>query len=551
MALCALTAVLPALTSPTAAGASGDGQASAPPASAVSAASAPAEVATPLDLSGDMASPTDGREYATSGQVWDRRDLTYGFANRTADLSRTAQDAAIRRAFDTWEAASGLRFTEVPDCGFDHNDTRCAEPDIRIRFGRGTHTSDRGDPSFDGAGGSAAHTFGPAPDRFADQITSPGDIHFDDAELWRIDRVTDLQTVATHEIGHAVGLAHAPSSSCPAGYKAGRPIMCATVYGLQHDLATDDVNGVRALYGTWPPAGRVDVRWLGPRSVAVGSRTTYTVLVGNGHDAALRDVSFEAAGAPDCTRTSLPNIAPRSSTSFTCSVVAPQSLDGFAPGDRIELTATVRGDFSGSTTHGPSEISVRPPTNTFDDVPAWVSGAVDWAQHHGVASGYRDDTFRPSADITRAALVQMLHRLAGSPDTTGWPDHGFSDVPAWAGPAITWAAADPDGDGPLLPLVEGYPDGTFRPLEPITRAATSRVLFRFVGDDGEYPWHYLHNVPAFVEDAVRWGAFDPDGDGPLEEIIAGYPGRQFKPYIPITRAAAIRMVYRTSMLLGL
>src|SRR5581483_12290220 len=68
-------------------------------------------------------------------------------------------------------------------------------------------TGDHGDGfPFDGRGGVLAHTFYPSP---PNPEPIAGDMHFDDAEAWRIGANTDLFSVALHELGHALGLGHA------------------------------------------------------------------------------------------------------------------------------------------------------------------------------------------------------------------------------------------------------------------------------------------------------------------------------------------------------
>jgi hypothetical protein len=106
--------------------------------------------------------------------------------------------------------------------------------------------------------------------------------------------------------------------------------------------------------------------------------------------------------------------------------------------------------------------------NTFPDVPTWVDPAVSWAIEHEYMTGYRDGTFRPDASITRAEVARLLYRLAGELPVTG--SHGFSDVPAWVAPAVTWLVTNGHATG--------YPDGTFRPNAPITRAQFANMAFR-------------------------------------------------------------------------
>lgn len=111
----------------------------------------------------------------------------------------------------------------------------------------------------------------------------------------------------------------------------------------------------------------------------------------------------------------------------------------------------------------------------FSDVPADhpFADAISWAQEAGLTGGYGDGTFRPGATVTRQAMVAWMWRLAGEPEPNDPPF--FADVPAGHpfDAAIAWAdEAD---------LVEGYPDGTFRPAAPVTRQAAAAWLVRMTG----------------------------------------------------------------------
>lgn len=67
---------------------------------------------------------------------------------------------AISKAFDQWTSVSPLTFTRVRTL-----------PDIDILFASYQH----GDGSFDGPGGTVAHTYFPV---------FGGDLHFDASEYW-------------------------------------------------------------------------------------------------------------------------------------------------------------------------------------------------------------------------------------------------------------------------------------------------------------------------------------------------------------------------------
>lgn len=84
-------------------------------------------------------------------------------------------------------------------------------------------------------------------------------------------------------------------------------------------------------------------------------------------------------------------------------------------------------------------------------------------------------TFRPDDVITRAEFVALLLRV--SPQETGTAF--FPDVPAshWAHQAIGTAAAQG--------WIGGYPDGTFRPENGLTRAEACTVLNRLLDREGD------------------------------------------------------------------
>jgi Matrixin/Putative peptidoglycan binding domain len=164
-------------------------------------------------------------EFVAQGNRWPRTDLTYRFLNFTPDLTQQQVRDAIALAFSFWSAVTPLTFTEVN-----------VASDIEIRFVAGDH----GDGSpFDGASGVLAHAFFPPPN--GGDIA--GDTHFDEAERWSVALPAsgiDLVTVAAHEFGHSLGLAHSSVRGA---------LMFPSYSGPQRFLAQDDVAGIRSIYG--------------------------------------------------------------------------------------------------------------------------------------------------------------------------------------------------------------------------------------------------------------------------------------------------------------
>lgn len=106
-------------------------------------------------------------------------------------------ESAIEKAFEAWSLYSRLVFKRV-------NETSA---DIIIAFGSHYH-GDR--YPFDGPGNILAHAFYPY-----EENAYGGDIHFDNDENWKkgsqtMNEGVDFMTVAVHELGHSLGLAHSP-----------------------------------------------------------------------------------------------------------------------------------------------------------------------------------------------------------------------------------------------------------------------------------------------------------------------------------------------------
>jgi hypothetical protein len=112
-----------------------------------------------------------------------------------------------------------------------------------------------------------------------------------------------------------------------------------------------------------------------------------------------------------------------------------------------------------------------PLTSEFADVEAgkWYSQAVAYLTSIGILTGYEDGSFKPNAHITRAefsAIVSRFDESTSASDAAG----SFSDVSA-----THWAFAF-IGNVVEKGWLSGYPDGTFKPQNAITRAETVTAI---------------------------------------------------------------------------
>lgn len=116
-------------------------------------------------------------------------------------------------------------------------------------------------------------------------------------------------------------------------------------------------------------------------------------------------------------------------------------------------------------------------TNSYSDVAGdkWYNNAISTLTNMGIICGYPDGTFRPDAPITRAELTKIAAGFFSDPRVAATYDGRFSDVHGAEWYISYLMTAIKEG------LIEGYPDGSFRPDRPITRAETCTIVNRTLG----------------------------------------------------------------------
>lgn len=115
------------------------------------------------------------------------------------------------------------------------------------------------------------------------------------------------------------------------------------------------------------------------------------------------------------------------------------------------------------------------PSQVFQDVPtqAWYHNAVDFMLVQQYMSGMGNGLFEPDALLTRAQLVSIVYRLAGSP-AVQQNQNPFTDVPAgmWYTDAVCWATENK--------VVYGTQADQFSPDDAITREQIAAILYRYL-----------------------------------------------------------------------
>ena len=142
--------------------------------------------------------------------------------------------------------------------------------------------------------------------------------------------------------------------------------------------------------------------------------------------------------------------------------------------------------------------------------------------HKAYIFGYPDGTVKPNGEITRAEAAAMLARLLEIESIGSADKPMFPDTPsAWYNKAIN--AVVQRG------IMKGYPDGTFKPNDAITRAEFTQMISTI--DNKPY------GTAPFADVVGHW-AERPIGSEYQAGRILGYPDGTFRPDAHITRCEA-------------
>jgi hypothetical protein len=114
----------------------------------------------------------------------------------------------------------------------------------------------------------------------------------------------------------------------------------------------------------------------------------------------------------------------------------------------------------------------KPAFEDFDDVPVNhpYYNAVIVLRYQGILNGYPDNTFRPEQPLNRVEALKLIFEVADIPLTNGIAQASFSDTEtnAWYSGYLNKAT--------YLEVVAGYPDGSFRPSDPVNAVEFLKML---------------------------------------------------------------------------
>ena len=197
-------------------------------------------------------------------------------------------------------------------------------------------------------------------------------------------------------------------------------------------------------------------------------------------------------------------------------------------------TATVKVKVNGIVKNIP--VTVKEATATPTPVPTvkpTEAPVINTEYTKPYASGYDDGSFLPNNNITRGELAAMIARLSYGDDLPdGMYQASFPDVDsdAWFNKYIGYLE---DKD-----VLSGYEDGTFRPMDTITRGEISAVIARAQRYD------LISYNGIFTDVTENDWAKDYIETLADKNIVSGYEDGTFGPYSPLTRAEAVAIINR-------
>ncbi len=165
------------------------------------------------------------------------------------------------------------------------------------------------------------------------------------------------------------------------------------------------------------------------------------------------------------------------------------------------------------------------------DQNAWYHAGVHYMIENGMMNGVGNGRFAPDGTLTRAMLVTILYRQAGSPSVEG-KTNPFTDAQkGYYADAVTWAYAHK--------ITKGATETTFEPDAPATREQIATILYRREGEpevkQDLSAFSDADQITGYARAAMQWAV--------AEKIIQG-DGNRLNARGDATRAEIATMLMR-------
>ena len=209
-------------------------------------------------------------------------------------------------------------------------------------------------------------------------------------------------------------------------------------------------------------------------------------------------------------------------------------------GNQLSLPQVIGAiDFMAATADTPSQIGV---SSRFADLEGhWAAAFVEVLFSKDIISGFPDGSFQPATPITRAQYAALMMKTFQLPESNQL--NKFKDVKSdfWAAKAIA-SAADRG-------FLKGFPDGTFRPENNLTKIQALVSIVNGLNLSGGNP-----NVLMVYRDRVQIPSYATSAVTVATQklLVVNYPQPdQLEPLRDITRAEVAVLIYQALVATGL
>lgn len=174
----------------------------------------------------------------------------------------------------------------------------------------------------------------------------------------------------------------------------------------------------------------------------------------------------------------------------------------------------------------------RPKPKPTVEIPDDDALGLNNTDHFAYIVGYGNGEVQPQNSITRAEVAAIFFRLLedGIRNENFTHQNDFSDVAAdaWYCSSVSTLSR--------MGIIAGYPDGTFRPNAPITRAEFAAIATRFDNNGDKTPVSFTDIIGHWAEGEITVAA--------NHGWVIGYGDNTFRPQNQITRAETMSLVNR-------
>ena len=175
---------------------------------------------------------------------------------------------------------------------------------------------------------------------------------------------------------------------------------------------------------------------------------------------------------------------------------------------------------------------------SFSDVPSnyWAQGFIQELASRNIIKGFPDGSFKPNAPVTRAQFAAMLNQAIDKVPIRA--SINFADIPAnfWAAPAIQKAH--------IIGFMSGYPNNLFRPSENISRV---QILVSLANGLNYAPTQPAPNILNIYSDSSAIPNYAQNSIAAATEnrLVVNYPTlTTLNPNQPATRAEVAAFIYQ-------